>query len=61
MAKTFNYSFRVELRSGKVLYVKGFGTEIDAFNAMTEYCYAHAGIKSIYRNGKNVTSEFIDA
>ena len=57
---TFNYSFRIEFTSGEIQYLKGFGTETDAFNAMNEFCYSHSEIKSIYRNGENITSTFID-
>ena len=57
---TFNYAFRIEFISGEIFYLKGFGTDTDAFNAMNEFCYTHSKIKSIYRNGEDITSTFID-
>ena len=56
----FNCAYRVEFKNCEVVYFKHYGTEIENFNAMNAFCYDHEGIKSIYRNGKDVTAEFID-
>ena len=57
----YNASYRVEFKDGKVVYFKHYGTKVENFNAMAEYCWEnYKNIKTIYSSGKNVTSEFID-